>query len=90
MIMSKRTYDDDDGRVIADMSGIERRSLFAANPSVFENKKKTQKRQPLNIESELSVWQMTWLALRLILPLIFAFLGAVALFLLFCQFVWLR
>ena len=88
--MPERKYDDDDGRVIADMSGIERPSMFAANPSVFEQKKTEQNHQPLTIERELSVWQMTWLALRLVLPLVLAFLAAIALFLLFCQFVWLR
>ena len=87
--MSKQNYDDDDGRVIADMSGIERQSMFAAG-AVFEKKKTAPTRQPLPIERELSVWKMTWLALRLVLPIVFAFLGIVALFLLFCQFVWLR
>ena len=88
--MPKRKYSDDDGHVIADMSGVERPSMFAANPSVFELKKTEQNHQPLPIERELSVWQMTWLSLRLVLPIVFVFLGAVALFLLFCQFVWLR
>ena len=31
MARKKRTYDDDDGRTIADMSGVGRRSMFVPN-----------------------------------------------------------
>ncbi len=38
MARSKRTYDDDDGRTIVDMSGVERPSMFGHLPTGKENR----------------------------------------------------
>ena len=92
--MPKRRYNDDDGRVIADMSGVERQPLFGQIPKkrepVEKNTASDQARQPIPVENELSVWKTTLLVWRIVLPIVFAVVAALALFILFCQFVWLK
>ncbi len=38
MARSRKTYDDDDGRTIVDMSGVERPSMFGHLPQKKENR----------------------------------------------------
>ena len=81
----------DDGHSIADMSGIERQPLFFPASALTKFKKKENgSKNPLPIENDLDVWKMSFLVLRTVMPFLFIFLGLIALFILFCQFVWFK
>lgn len=45
MAKKKKTYDDDDGRSFADMSGVERRNPFAFTPIGHSDKKAKEDKQ---------------------------------------------
>lgn len=74
----RKTYDDDDGRVIVDMNVEGIRGYCPSKPNVVSSL--------TDCEFRLFLWYSVKQSLMLSL----AFCLGVVLFVLFCQFVWLR
>ena len=68
----KKTYDDDDGRTIADMSGVSRQSLFIPN---FKSKTEKESGQ----ENEEKPWENTSMTKKEGLAFAFGAMSAAAL-----------
>jgi len=92
--MSKRRYEDDDGRQIADMSSVEMPNDPLLGGSLQNKKKMSRESNPDAPEPPpLDKKETRRIALHallagLIIGLIF--IGAAFIFLLFCRYVWLR
>ncbi len=90
--MSKKIYDDDDGRTIADMSGIDRPPMLLPRLSRFGKKKKTEQTEDGETEAPRPEDQMSRderrgyifgaLGAALLIGGIFVAAGAIVIFLL--------
>ena len=93
--MGKRDFEDD-GRTIADMSGITRPSLFGRIPKSREKKAPPPpegEETPRPVLPQFTAKESRALVLQSLgaaLLIALLFIAAFAAFLLFCQFVWFR
>lgn len=53
MARRQKTYEDDDGRVVADMSGVRRRNVFLPQAIRFENRLKSSGEPEKKAETEI-------------------------------------
>lgn len=88
--MARKQYDDDDGRTIADMSGVSAPSLFGHLP-----KRKAAPEQELpdvpSMESEISKEERRWYilgAMKAALLIGFAFIAGLGLVILLLMAIW--
>lgn len=91
--MSRRKRDfEDDGRTIADMSGVEGPSLFGARPVKPKDTDAQEKKRNSEEEGFSKEFRRMYIsiALKATLAIAAVFLVAGALFILFCQHIWLR
>jgi hypothetical protein len=94
--MSKKKYNDDDGRQIVDMSGTDR-SLYG-DPLLGGFRKKQQHKPEESVPSspvspppdKKETWRLISYALRIALLIGLIFIVGGLIFILFCQYVWLR
>jgi hypothetical protein len=94
--MSKKKYEDDDGRRIADMSTVEMPSDPLLGGGSFRRKEKQRPKEtdpqapsspPLD---KKETRRIMWYALRAGLLIGLIFIGAALIFLLFCRYIWFR
>ena len=94
--MSKRKYDDDDGRRVADMSAVEMPSDPLLGGGSFRKKAKNELKEtdpqvpsPSPLDRK-ETRRIVFYALRAGLLIGLLFIGAAAIFILFCRYVWFR
>lgn len=78
--MARRSYPDDDGRTIADMN--------VDGMPWYRPPKETDSEKP-KLSKQEARWAV-WGALRAALLIAFIFAGVFALFILFCEHIWLK
>ena len=91
--MSRRKRDfEDDGRTIADMSGVEGPRLFGARPVKPKDADGQEKKRITEEDGYSKEFRRMYvsIALKATLAIAAVFLVAGALFILFCQHIWLR
>ncbi len=91
--MSRRKRDfEDDGRTIADMSGVEGPRLFGVRPAKPKDANEQESKRNSEEEGFSKEFRRMYIsvALKATLAIAAVFLVAGALFILFCQYVWLR
>lgn len=91
--MSRRKRDfEDDGRTIADMSGVEGPRLFGARPAKPKDTNEQESKRNSEEDGFSREFRRMYIsvALKATLAIAAVFLVAGALFILFCQYVWLR
>lgn len=92
--MNKKTYDDDDGRIISDMSLTHQTHWYDSFSSDRDKKKRTTKKQSLaeaNIvlsKSETKSYIFSALLAGITIALVF--IGSFYLFILFCIYIWFQ
>jgi len=96
--MARKQYDDDDGRQIADMSGVDVTMFGFASGSRFRKKKKTKEDKDREDKLQKEVLTLTkretrvmmFRAMFVSLLIGLAFVAVAALFILFAIYVWFR
>jgi len=92
--MSKKIYDDDDGRIVSDMRFTEQLHWYDSFSSNRDKKKKGPKKQSLAeaniVLSKSETKSYIFSALLAGLTIAFVFLGSFYLFILFCIYIWFQ
>lgn len=91
--MKRKQYDDDDGRQIADMSFTHRTYVEKAEHGLKPDQVRADEQKAGDEFSKLGnkeTWSIIFGALRAGLLIGFIFIGAAALLILFCVYVWFK
>lgn len=87
MARDRKRYDDDDGRTIASMEGVERPSLMGHAPERVSPSREEGSGKPLDLTPEERKWAVLG-ALKAALAVGFVYLGAIVALVLLLLFIW--